>query len=242
MNCPSRTDDTMAHDGWNQSPPSLAADLTTRQDLNGIANSRSQRDHTGTPDMPGNGHESAAGQDPDQKPRPEPATASTTAVPSSCKTPTLVAMQHEQLRGHAGGSSNSGSDQEKGFVSVARRVGKGLAKYSKFIGPGFMVSVAYIDPGNYSTDVAAGSKYRFKLLFIILMSNLFAIFLQSLCVKLGTVTGMNLAEHCKANLPKWLNIVLYIFAESAIIATDIAEVSERVLCTASKVFFFNVHG
>lgn len=56
------------------------------------------------------------------------------------------------------------------------------------------------------------------------MSNVFAIFLQSLCVKLGTVTGMNLAENCRAHLPRWLNIVLYIFAESAIIATDIAEV------------------
>ena len=57
------------------------------------------------------------------------------------------------------------------------------------------------------------------------MSNIFAIFLQSLCIKLGTVTGLNLAENCKANLPLWLNYVLYFFAESAIIATDIAEVS-----------------
>jgi metal iron transporter len=59
---------------------------------------------------------------------------------------------------------------------------------------------------------------------MILLSNIFAIFLQSLCVKLGTVTGMNLAENCKAHLPPWLNIVLYVFAEAAIIATDIAEV------------------
>ena len=80
-------------------------------------------------------------------------------------------------------------------------------------------------PGNYSTDIAAGSSFQFKLLFIVLMSNLFAIFLQSLCIKLGSVTGMNLAENCKAHLPPWLNYVLYFFAESAIIATDIAEVS-----------------
>lgn len=78
--------------------------------------------------------------------------------------------------------------------------------------------------GNYATDVAAGATFRFKLLFIVLMSNIFAIFLQSLCIKLGSVTGMNLAENCKANLPPWLNYVLYVFAESAIIATDIAEV------------------
>lgn len=59
---------------------------------------------------------------------------------------------------------------------------------------------------------------------MILVSNIFAIFLQSLCVKLGTVTGLNLAENCKAHLPRWLNYALYFFAEAAIIATDIAEV------------------
>lgn len=57
------------------------------------------------------------------------------------------------------------------------------------------------------------------------MSNIFAIFLQTLCIKLGSVTGLNLAENCKAHLPPWLNYILYFFAESAIIATDIAEVS-----------------
>lgn len=80
------------------------------------------------------------------------------------------------------------------------------------------------DLGNYATDVSAGATYQFRLLFMILLSNIFAIFLQSLCIKLGTVTGMNLAENCKAHLPRWLNYVLYFFAESAIIATDIAEV------------------
>lgn len=76
--------------------------------------------------------------------------------------------------------------------------------------------MAYIDPGNYSTDVAAGASYRFKLLFIVLMSNIFAIFLQSLCIKLGTVSGLNLAEACKEFLPKWMNIFLYIMAEAAV--------------------------
>ncbi|KAL5614682.1 uncharacterized protein BROUX77_000519 [Berkeleyomyces rouxiae] len=99
-----------------------------------------------------------------------------------------------------------------------------LRKYASFIGPGFMISVAYIDPGNYSTDVAAGASYRFKLLFIVLLSNIIAIFLQTLCIKLGTVTGLNLASACRAFLPRWLNYTLYVFAECAIIATDIAEV------------------
>lgn len=99
-----------------------------------------------------------------------------------------------------------------------------VKKFGKFVGPGFMISVAYIDPGNYSTDVAAGATYRYKLLFIVFMSNIFAIFLQSLCIKLGSVSGLNLAEACKEFLPRWLNIFLYIMAEAAIIATDIAEV------------------
>lgn len=79
--------------------------------------------------------------------------------------------------------------------------------------------------GNYATDVAAGASFRFALLFVILMSNIFAIFLQSLSVKLGTVTGKNLAENSREHLPKWLNVTIYVLAEVAIVATDVAEVS-----------------
>lgn len=99
-----------------------------------------------------------------------------------------------------------------------------LTKYAKFIGPGLMVSVAYMDPGNYSTDVSAGAEKRFALLFVILLSNILAMFLQSLAVKLGAVTGKDLAVNCRDHLPKWLGYVIYVFAEIAIIATDIAEV------------------
>jgi hypothetical protein len=100
-----------------------------------------------------------------------------------------------------------------------------IVKFGRFVGPGFLIAVAYIDPGNYATDVAGGAQFKYALLFIVLLSNLFAILLQSLCVKLGTVTGLNLAENCREHLPKWLVIILYIFAESAIVATDIAEVT-----------------
>lgn len=99
-----------------------------------------------------------------------------------------------------------------------------VVTFFKFMGPGFLIAVAYIDPGNYATDIAAGASYRFRLLFIVLMSNLFAIFLQSLSIKLGTVTGLNLAESCREFLPRWMNYALYFLAEVAIIATDIAEV------------------
>lgn len=82
-----------------------------------------------------------------------------------------------------------------------------------------------VDPGNYSTDIAAGASYRFHLLFTILLSNLIAIFLQNLSIKLGAVSGLNLAQACRAFLPRWLNIFLYLMAEVAIIVTDISEVS-----------------
>jgi metal iron transporter len=105
---------------------------------------------------------------------------------------------------------------------------QGLKKFARFVGPGFLIAVAYIDPGNYATDVAAGAETKYALLFIIMLSNIFAVFLQSLSIKLGSVTGLNLAENCKAHFPKWVTILLYLFAESAIIATDIAEVSAEL--------------
>lgn len=69
---------------------------------------------------------------------------------------------------------------------------------------------------------------------MILLSNLFAVFLQSLCIKLGSVTGLNLAEACRAFLPRWLNYILYVMAEVAIIATDIAEVRLQLLIIHSS--------
>ena len=83
--------------------------------------------------------------------------------------------------------------------------------------------------------MAGGASYQYRLLFIVLLSNLFAIFLQSLSIKLGTVSGLNLAEACRAYLPRWMNICLYIMAEVAIIATDIAEVSQSKTMGGSPV-------
>lgn len=81
-----------------------------------------------------------------------------------------------------------------------------------------------MDPGNYVTAVSAGAMYKYKLLFVILISNIFAVFLQALCIKLGSVTGLDLAQNCREHLPRGLNITIYIMAEIAIIATDLAEV------------------
>ncbi|XJO71620.1 hypothetical protein BDV3_001105 [Batrachochytrium dendrobatidis] len=100
----------------------------------------------------------------------------------------------------------------------------GLVTLAKFIGPGYLVAVGYFDPGNWATDLSAGSQFGYKLLFIILMANLMAIVLQSLSAKLGVVTRQDLATHCRKQCPKWLNWILYIFCELAIVACDLAEV------------------
>ncbi|GJC89735.1 manganese transporter SMF1 [Colletotrichum liriopes] len=99
-----------------------------------------------------------------------------------------------------------------------------LITFARFLGPGFMIAVAYIDPGNYATDIAAGASYHFDLLFIVLLSNVVAIFLQSLAIKLGTITGLDLATASRVFLPRWLNLIVYALAEVAIIATDMAVV------------------
>ncbi|KAL5340480.1 natural resistance-associated macrophage protein-domain-containing protein [Aspergillus crustosus] len=213
MNCPSRTDDTLQNPGWNQNPPPLNADATTREDFNGMANSKAYRGHTS-----GIGDGGIAVTErtipPQDGDEPGPKTSTRGGVISE----------------YSGQQPERNSESPRRFFqsfsisTYYSRVIESIVKFSRFVGPGFLIAVAYIDPGNYATDVAAGAEYRYALLFIVLLSNLFAIFLQSLCIKLGTVTGLNLAENCREHLPKWLVITLYIFAEAAIVATDIAEV------------------
>lgn len=106
-------------------------------------------------------------------------------------------------------------------VKVSRRA---LTTYASFIGPGLLVSVAYMDPGNYATGITAGASNKYSLLFIVLLADIIAIFLQVLCIKLGCVTGYDLARCCREYLPKKLNWALWILAECAIISTDVAEV------------------
>ncbi|KAH0542490.1 hypothetical protein FGG08_003086 [Glutinoglossum americanum] len=109
-------------------------------------------------------------------------------------------------------------------VSSLQQTGEVLRKFTKFVGPGILISVAYIDPDNFQTDVSSGALFRFKLLFMILISNIIAIFLQTLSAKLGSVTGMDLAQMNRTFLPRWMNIVLWVMAEAAIICTDIGQV------------------
>ena len=110
------------------------------------------------------------------------------------------------------------------FKNTSKKLWKLMTGFSMFVGPGFMVAVGYLDPGNWATDLAAGSQFGYKLLFIIFLSNLMAILLQSLCIRLAVVTGLDLAQACTKHFPKKWNMCLYVLCEIAIIATDLAEV------------------
>ncbi len=102
--------------------------------------------------------------------------------------------------------------------------GSFFKKLRYFIGPGFMVSVGYMDPGNWATDLAGGAKFGFTLLSVILISNMFAILLQHLALKLGIAAGRDLAQACRDAYGKKTSFVLWVLAEIAIAATDLAEV------------------
>lgn len=101
---------------------------------------------------------------------------------------------------------------------------KGIRKVLAFLGPAYLVSVGYMDPGNWATDIAAGSQFGYTLIWVLLMSNLMAILLQSLSSRLGIVAGMDLAQANRHTYPKWANIPLWILAEIAIAACDLAEI------------------
>jgi len=97
-------------------------------------------------------------------------------------------------------------------------------RYAAFVGPGFLVAVGYMDPGNWATDLAGGAQFGYLLLSVILISNLMAILLQALSARLGIATGRDLAQACRDAYPRPVSFVLWILCEIAIIACDLAEV------------------
>ena len=107
--------------------------------------------------------------------------------------------------------------------SVALPIGT-WRRFAAFLGPGYMVAVGYMDPGNWATSLAGGSKFGYALLIVALVSNLMAIVLQSLCARLAIASGRDLAQACRDAFPRFVTLPLWLAAEIAIIATDIAEV------------------
>lgn len=112
-----------------------------------------------------------------------------------------------------------------GTIEVERnnRLFSRLKSCSKFLGPAFIVSVAYIDPGNFATNISGGSQYNYTLVWVILWSNLIAVFLQTMSAKLGIATGYNLPQMCGKVFSRRTNWCFWIVAEVAAMATDLAE-------------------
>src|SRR5437868_7846808 len=111
------------------------------------------------------------------------------------------------------------------FGSIATRPqGPLWKKLLAFLGPGYLVAVGYMDPGNWATSLAGGSKFGYALLTIALISNVMAILLQALCARLGIGAGRDLAQACRDAFPRWASWPLWVVTEIAICATDLAEV------------------
>ncbi|MEA2874277.1 MAG: manganese transport protein [Hyphomicrobiales bacterium] len=111
------------------------------------------------------------------------------------------------------------------FGSIRTRpTGSFWRKLSAFLGPGYLVAVGYMDPGNWATSLAGGSKFGYALLTVALVSNIMAILLQALCARLGIGAGRDLAQACRDAFPRWASWPLWVVSEIAICATDLAEV------------------
>jgi len=116
------------------------------------------------------------------------------------------------------GTSKSAHDVLAGTSKKGR-----FARLLPFLGPAFVASVAYMDPGNFATNIQGGAQFGYLLLWVILASNLMAMLIQTLSAKLGIATGKNLAEHCRESFPKPVVIIMWVLMEIVAMATDLAE-------------------
>jgi manganese transport protein len=136
---------------------------------------------------------------------------------------TAYEKAHTKRKGWRRDSSLPSLPEVHQSLSVPRK-GNFFRKLLAFVGPGYLVAVGYMDPGNWATDLAGGSKFGYSLLSVILISNLMAVLLQSLSVRLGIVTGRDLAQACRDHYSKPVSFCLWILCEVAIAACDLAEV------------------
>lgn len=237
MNCPTRDPEPKGVPGFNQQPPEFDNQLNNNKAFNKNNSAAESGKKISSQDLANALGDSdlAGGQNPSaSRPARRSRPGHTSRGLSESSRGIQMRRSNTSLNNMTDDSTDSNEstpltasasgDPNKKPLSTWGNLMRILSKYGKFVGPGIMVSVAYMDPGNYSTAVSAGAMYQYKLLFIIFVSNLFAVFLQVLCVKLGSVTGLDLAENCREHLPPWLSLSIYIMAEIAIIATDLAEV------------------
>jgi manganese transport protein len=116
-----------------------------------------------------------------------------------------------------------------GVSEYAPRRAHALLRFGSYIGPAFLVAVGYIDPGNWATDLEAGSRFGYQLLWVIFVSNLIALVVQMLSARLGVVTGGSYAANCRRHFPNGVWITLWVTAEVGLIATDVAEFMGAIL-------------
>src|SRR5438445_258650 len=148
------------------------------------------------------------------------ARSSAIASESAVKVPAATALAGPGWRGERGEPSLADM-----FATVRTAKGGSFGrKLLAFLGPGYLVAVGYMDPGNWATSLAGGSKFGYALLTVALLSNLMAIVLQALCTRLGAGAGRDLAQACRDSFPRWVSWPLWLSAEIAITATDLAEV------------------
>jgi manganese transport protein len=111
-----------------------------------------------------------------------------------------------------------------GTIPVPHHSEGGFKQWRAFVGPAILVSVGYMDPGNWGTDLQAGAQYKYNLLWVVLMASIMAIFMQVLSARLGVVAGKDLAQACRDWYPRWTRIPNWLLCEGAIMACDLAEV------------------
>lgn len=136
-------------------------------------------------------------------------------------------------KGSVAGEERRSLDEVHGTVSTTHR--NPFRRLFAFMGPAYLVSVGYMDPGNWATDLEGGARFGYALIWVLLMSNLMAVLLQTLSARLGVVTGYDLAQACRAEYSRPVNFVLWLLAEIAIAATDLAEVLGTII--ALKLLF-----
>src|SRR5882757_1336956 len=125
------------------------------------------------------------------------------------------------------GELNSPSGLSTTTVAAAPRMtstAATLRRMLSFVGPGFMVAVGYMDPGNWATSLSAGSEFGYSLLSVILLSNMMAMLLQAAAVRLGIASGLDLAQSCRRHFSPRVNLALWLLCEVAIVACNVAEV------------------
>src|SRR6266700_8342635 len=121
------------------------------------------------------------------------------------------------------GSGDAGTIRSASEVLSGKSKKGFFARLLPFLGPAFIACVAYVDPGNFATNIQGGAKYGYMLLWVIVASNLMAMLIQMLSAKLGIATGHNLAELCREHFPRPVVLGMWVLAEIVAIATDLAE-------------------